>query len=275
MTVRESYEAVLIELDKVNAPTFLLEDFNYYLNKAIQQYINKRYSLYDINQQTTDDLETIKTTTILTPSKISSENFSKYQGFYSLYSNVYEVLLPEDYLHMLSCICIYRVKRNKNCNVAGSYLQYPARRLKTDSWGQITINYYNAPSPEVPYYYIHNLNQKQNPLTNSISIGRSEVKQLPQVRMEIRYGQDDGIFELTEVLIDYLKIPQKVQLTQEQLDLVEDTSQILEFQDYVCKEIINELVMLVMEGNSDPRLQTYIPVSQSIVSLTQQQQNKN
>ena len=40
-------------------------------------------------------------------------------------------------------------------------------------------------------------------------------------------------------------------LTQEQLDYTEDNSQILEFPDYVCQEIINELVHLVMENNSD------------------------
>ena len=41
---------------------------------------------------------------------------------------------------------------------------------------------------------------------------------------------------------------------EEQIDLTEDTSQIMEFPDYVNQEIINELVHLVMERSSDPRL---------------------
>lgn len=45
------------------------------------------------------------------------------------------------------------------------------------------------------------------------------------------------------------------------MDLTEDTSQIMEFPDYVCQEIINELVHIVMENGSNPRLQTHIPVS--------------
>lgn len=49
MTAREVYEAMLIELNKVEAPSMLLEDFNYLFNKAIYQYINKRYNIYDIN----------------------------------------------------------------------------------------------------------------------------------------------------------------------------------------------------------------------------------
>jgi hypothetical protein len=36
MTSRQLYEGVLIELNKVNAPTLLLEDYNYLANKAIQ-----------------------------------------------------------------------------------------------------------------------------------------------------------------------------------------------------------------------------------------------
>jgi hypothetical protein len=81
------------------------------------------------------------------------------------------------------------------------------------------------------------------------------------IRCEIRYGKDDSVFKLEEVVVDYIKSPQCVKLTQEQMDLTIDTSQIMEFPDYVCQEIINELVHLVMENGSDARLQTHIPVS--------------
>lgn len=46
--------------------------------------------------------------------------------------------------------------------------------------------------------------------------------------MEIRYGKDTSTFELDKVFIDYIKTPQYIRLTQEQIDTVEDTSQILE-----------------------------------------------
>ena len=74
------------------------------------------------------------------------------------------------------------------------------------------------------------------------------------VRCEIRYGKDDSLFQLAEVQVDYVKVPQHIRLTQEQIDLTEDTSQIMEFPDYVNQEIINELVHLVMERVNDPRL---------------------
>ena len=46
----------------------------------------------------------------------------------------------------------------------------------------------------------------------------------------------------------------------------------LEFPDYVCQEITNELIKLLMENGSDPRLQTNIPVNQSIANPAQEQQ---
>lgn len=94
------------------------------------------------------------------------------------------------------------------------------------------------------------------------------------VRCEIRYGKDNSLFQLKEVQVDYIKVPQHIRLTQEQIDLTEDTSQIMEFPDYVTQEIINELVHLVMERTSDPRLQTNIAVDQSIARPQQQQQQQ-
>ena len=38
----------------------------------------------------------------------------------------------------------------------------------------------------------------------------------------------------------------------------------------MCQEIINELVKLLMENASDPRLQSNIPVNQTIANPTQQ-----
>ena len=95
------------------------------------------------------------------------------------------------------------------------------------------------------------------------------------VRMEIRCGKSNDIFTLEEVYVDYIKAPQHIRLTQEQLDLEEDTSQMMEFPDYVCQEIINELVKLVMENSGDPRLQTNLAVNQSIANPAAQQQQPN
>lgn len=39
------------------------------------------------------------------------------------------------------------------------------------------------------------------------------------IRLEIRYGKDSSVFELDSIQVDYLKTPQYILLTQEQIDL--------------------------------------------------------
>ena len=393
MTARQIFEATLIELSKIQAPALKLYEFNYLFNKAINQYINKVYNVYDINQQTTDDLRVLKATAFLTPKKVQlntnnsavkntggtsdvSEDSTKswtdnagnkwrqvvvtadgkqtttlfvqynvngilqsetkvredvqdvvsnhsgqassylskvHSSIQSLHGATYEVEMPMDYLHMLNCVCIYYVAKTKDCWDAGSYIEVPALRLTADSWSQIVTDIYNRPSPMRPYYYIHNLNQANTLPTNSYSsaggtdfagdynvtsydqnegsnfartfkLGNNENASLVEkpiasrvgnastVRCEIRYGKDDTLFQLAEVQVDYVKVPQHIRLTQEQIDLTEDTSQIMEFPDYVNQEIINELVHLVMERTNDPRLGNNMQMTQTIARPTGQQQ---
>lgn len=369
MTARQVFEATLIELSKIQAPSLKLYEFNYLFNKAINQYINKVYNVYDINQQTTDDLRVLKSTCFLAPTKVIANNSAihnaataegaknpEYNGsspstrtytgqatsalskvhsqIQSLHGATYEVYLPIDYLHMLNCVCIYYVAKTKDCWDAGSYIEVPANRLTADSWSQIVTDIYNRPSPMRPYYYIHNMNQQatlptdpvvadatvptnykgtdianEYEVTNDkgaiatggtdgtkgsnfqrtfkLDIGKGEgnpevslvekpiglrAGNTSNVRCEIRYGKDDSLFQLAEVQIDYVKVPQHIRLTQEQIDLTEDTSQIMEFPDYVNQEIINELVHLVMERVNDPRLGNNMQMTQTIARPTGQQQ---
>lgn len=380
MTARQVFESTLIELSKTQAPSLKLYEFNYLFNKAINQYINKVYNVYDINQQTTDDLRVLKATAFLTPHKVElkgrditegydsaiqntnavtgnrdqakvGEGDSAYKAYdgqatsylskahrsiQSLHGATYEVFLPIDYLHMLNCVCIYYVAKTKDCWDAGSYIEIPATRLTADSWSSIITDIYNRPSPMKPYYYIHNLNQSQKIPTDPRTSIRSgtgtgleeigidmanfpyqvtdydgkegdssadpqnsnfqrtykfgekdsdrislvekpiaaRIGNTSNVRCEIRYGKDDSLFQLAEVQVDYVKCPQFIRLTQEQIDLTEDTSQIMEFPDYVNQEIINELVHLVMERINDPRLSNNMQMTQSIARPTGQQAAK-
>ena len=369
MTARQVFEATLIELSKIQAPALKLYEFNYLFNKAINQYINKVYNVYDINQQTTDDLRVLKATAYLKPHKYGDNNpYSSYSSdntesptydgnspsdnskyakassylstahsqIQSLNGATYEVFMPIDYLHMLNCVCIYYVAKQKDCWDAGSYIQIPATRLTADSWSQIVTDIYNRPSPMRPYYYIHNQSSSitipTSPVTGngtpsdtnpagysgtdmpiggykvtsddgSVATNTSDgagsnfqrtfklkngevskdislvekptavrVANPSNVRCEIRYGKDDSLFQLVEVQIDYVKSPQFIRLTQEQIDLTEDTSQIMEFPDYVNQEIINELVHLVMEHSNDPRLANNMQMTNTIARPTGQQQ---
>lgn len=490
MTARQVYEGVLVEMNKVQAPSMLLEDFNYFINKAVNQYINKKYNVYDVNQQSTDDLRVLKSTMVINVVKTNlyGPQTAGVTGRNALLGAVYEAYLPQDYVHMLNCICNYRVRKQFKCYDPNTYVQFGATRLTADLWGQILNNFYMKPSYKKPYYYLHNVNPvvpqtltpvsgtkyesdygytntyqwtnasskdvaskdcsnnpiygsnvniPSNPLSyaagtapqgnqrqendpkaspkygvwpneytvndpagatvtshtasftksvtstadegatyyewtqnaandtqqtsftaadkssalalatangwkvqteynkataylytdtpnktggsgrptgtppNSFYTGTdggsactqgdvniteqqgysnlprvftfsdgtkgslvekdtaSRLANPSQVRIEIRTGKDDSVFALESIYIDYIKAPQYIRLTQEQIDLTEDTSQMMEFPDYVCQEIINELTHLIMENSSDPRLQSHMPLTMSIANPAQ------
>ena len=424
MTVRDLYEGLLTEVNNENAPNLILEDFNHYANRAINQYVNKHYTNYDISQQTTDDLRVLKDSVTLTANKSQDYDELSTANMASYYVN-----LPADYLHLLNCICIYKLQKNYKCYSCGDFWRAPATKLTADAYSQVLDNAWNRPTYKKPYYYIQNIknsetfiqeetdiqisdiptkpiqpdyqnaiiptieklqnisfeyetregrqgwvklfgeyigrnngqynqyliydssshslrwggnnstpysytaeindsteiiniysldntlicsiykkesdaqSQYMNDLNsynlNSDSYGNPEKKKKngqfssreengisisnvqraskvrygnpSKVRMEIRYGTDNSIFKLEKVKIDYIKTPQFICLTQRELDLTEDTSQVLEFPDYVCQEILKELVCIIMEKNRDQRLQTYPIVSQSIANPTQAQ----
>ena len=288
------FENALIELNKIQAPSLLLEDYNYFINKAINQFINKTYNLYEVNQQKTDDLRVLKSSVILEPELQTiyppvDDSSSPVISNSPLFKTTYEVDLPDDYLHILNCIIEYDVTKNYKCYNKDSKVHFGAKRLTSDMYSQILHNYFMKPSYKNPYYYINNFTTTEDYPTegtvdtnevvfsdddNIERIGERRYGNKSKVRMEIRFGKDDAIFKPSMVYVDYLKSPRFIRLTQEQVDQVEDTSQVLEFPDYICQEILNELTMLLLENSSDPRLQTNIPVSQSIANPMQQEEKR-
>lgn len=288
MTARELYEYALIECNKLEAPSLLLEDYNYFINKAVQQYINLIYNRYDMNQQSTDDLRVLKTSTVITL-RAGEVGETGLTANTDLFGKSYIGELPKDYLHMLNCIVEFDPKKNFKCYEQGDPVQFAARRLTSDMFSGILNNAYMRPMYKRPYYYINNFNE-QNPglptnstmedqipesaqglvdsdsTVDSIKLVRGRNANVTKVLLEIRFGKDDSLFKPTKAYIDYLKGPQFIRLTQAQIDLTEDTSQVLEFPNYVCFEIVNIFTKLIMENASDPRLQTNIPINQTIPS---------
>ncbi len=395
MTSKQVYEATAIELSKVQAPALKLYEFNYFFNQAIRQFVNKVYNVYDVNQQTTDDLRVLKATATLKPEQAKPTGNAALDY---LRGATYYVEMPDDYLHLLNCICLFDVNQRKECWDAGDVMVVGATKLTADSWSSVVDDVYNRPTKKRPYYYIHNQNDiyidngqptddnhklptnisstiaavpSDNPtdkfhnmsldpvwlqvlstvkavaqdptltaqdatqealnvsyITSDMKNAINSVSRLnlvtatevfnalssyrfynpnsgfdrtfdadmdadgkyepystvekpagsrhansSRVKVEIRCGRDkSNIFSLSAVQIDYVKAPQFIRLTQEQLDSDEDISQVMEFPDYVNQEIVNELVNLVMRKTNDPSLQAHIQMTQSIARPTGQSQ---
>lgn len=388
MTSKQVYEATAIELSKVQAPSLKLYEFNYFFNQAIRQFVNKVYNVYDINQQTTDDLRVLKATATLKPTLAESTNNTAIDY---LRGATYFIDMPDDYLHLLNCICLFDVNKKSSCYNKGDVMVVGATKLTADSWSSVVDDVYHQPTKKRPYYYIHNQNNisvddeevegnlhvlPTNPETDtlhnysnklwrdvldaarkaaiadnatastviqaaetaakndtdattiitaiegkttgnnitittakqayealiakSVSKGTSNFSRTfdyndydntltvkdavekpagsrhanaSRVKVEIRCGRDkSNVFTLSAVQIDYVKAPQFIRLTQEELDSDEDISQVMEFPDYVNQEIVNELVNLIMRRINDPALQTHMQITQSIARPTGQQQ---
>lgn len=189
-------------------------------------------------------------------------------------------------MHLLNCVIEYNVSEKFKCYDSNDRAYFAARRLTPDLYAQILNNAYMRPMYKRPYYYINNYNKKSTVTTNetmdskikaegkdgtcdSKTSAYDRVSNASNVYLELRFGNDD-VFKPKNVYIDYIKAPMFLRLTQTQINSTIDKSQVLEFPDYVCFEILNIFVRLLMENASDPRLQTNIPLNNTIVNPAQQ-----
>lgn len=279
MRLRQAYEYALIECNKLKAPALLLEDYIYLFNKAIQQYVNSVYNRAEYNQQSSDDLGWLQMSVILKDPEYDNE----FNG------NITTFKLPTDYLHLLNCkaeISGSNVDKNRcgdkittKTNIVNCY------RLTANLEGGILNNYYNKPSHKRPYYYIiqrtnhddfiKNNEEGYSPVYSPVKEGETPTYRFYDLKerfdrtshqsplfIEIHLGDSDYV--VNRIQLTYLRSPMYVSMTQEDLLSVEDNTQVLEFPDYVCYEIINIYVRLLLENASDPRLSTVTPINQSI-----------
>lgn len=257
MTVRDLYDAALIEINKLEAPSMLLEDYNYLINKAIQQKVNKSYNRYEVNQQATDDLLALKRTAVLTIKDDRSAMPNETKGYYSQ--------MPYDYMHLLNCVIQFKEAENTSiCNKSDKLTTVVARKLTSNLYPSIINNAYFKPSPKNPYYRVIQIGEDPIESTvNAILEPCAEVENKANVILDLRCG-DTERYTPHQVYIDYLKKPHHINLSHEDLVSEQDNTSEMEFSDYVCYEIINEFVKLLLENTSDPRLQTNMSINQTI-----------
>jgi hypothetical protein len=241
MTARDVYEGALFELNKVHAPALTVEEFVYFLNKAILAYSNERYNFYAVNQQLSDDLRILlaEFQVAITPADtftdIESTRF------------VLGTLGTTDYLHILSCDLIVRN------TISNKVKRYVTKRLTLDMFGAIYNNEYLKPAINRPYFLLlpTNAGGEQNDSVFKIFIGDAVPTIVPSA-----------------VRIYYLRLPVPVTLTDDQVfNLVADTSQILEFPDYLKNEFIKRVVWFQLEETRDQRIGTFPALNQEILTV--------
>jgi len=224
-TVKEAYTNILIELVKEESPTLYVEDFLYYFNKSISEYLKVRYELFEITQQLTDDLR-----------------FWKKEYNATTFETDIDDILPY-YRHLLNCIVgVKLIKPVFSCGQSvNTVKRYKATRLTSDVKAAILNNSYLEAMFYRPYFDI---------LDNTIRILVGEY--------------DESIIKFSTITIEYLKQPEYVTIDEAEIKATNDTSQVLEFSKDVGDEINKIALKLILERGSDQRLQSHIGVNQAI-----------
>lgn len=256
MTIIEFYGNILVELNKEEAPTQSLFEFNYYLNKSIQECANIAYNIFETTQQTTDYLQAIKRS--LTKNNIDIETGS--------YTNSYRFLLPSNYWHLTNAHVKLKIPKIV-CGklVDGEFVitdPISIKKATDDTYPFVEMNEFDKPNwkEDRVYYHIY---------SDESSVEQDSVKGW----IEIFPGKLNSLTTIDTIGIRYLKEPNKYTLTYSQLnkwntELI-DESEKLEFPNYVCNEIIKKYVALTFEQQVNERLQSNIPINQSIPTSLQ------
>lgn len=268
MTQRDFYDAILYELNQYNGPDFLLEDFIYWGNKSIDNYVKKRYNVYDVNQQVTDDLAELKGSVVVTPSITrdnTTKNITAITGIMegdetknplpistAKFNNKnlsFEFELPDSYYHTTDVIVNYTVVNDSlKCKGyrQGDTFSIDADRIPAGQLKLIQSKPFLMANYRRPYYFILNAQGKSVP------------------KMRIMAGNISPTFEFQSIDVFYVKLPSKLTLTQDQIDSTSDTSDEMEFNDPQVREIIKECTTLLLATWGDPRIQSKPIVDQAV-----------
>ena len=248
-TARQAYIDILTELVKEETPVLYLEDYLYYYNKAISEYMKLRYEKFEVTQQLTDDLRAWKKLYTTASLVVNIDDI----GIKVADGNG-KFILTNPYRHLLNCIVGAITKRpDRNCTNGGSATtegSFKATRMTSDLKAELLGNVYLQPTFFRPYFDI---------LENKITID---------------LGSSNSNLKSSTIHIEYLKQPDYVNLTVGQIDSEEDTSQKLEFSTDVYEEILKVALKLILERGMNPRLQSHIGVNQTINDLSMGGQRK-
>ena len=157
-----------------------------------------------------------------------------------------DVLAPPDYQHLVELAVDYRFKNREDC-VDWKFKTVSARRLTAERDTEVKSNAYLSPKSNRPYYKVEN-----NFTSNK-----------PMFALELGSDMKPNLVEYTGVQMKYLKVPKKIYLTDDDIELEEDRTINMEFPDYICYELVNRIVTLVLEKTGEPRIQSQPVVSDS------------
>lgn len=181
MNALDAYRDVLRELDKYESPTFTINDFNYFYNKAISQFVDSNYMRLDLLMKDSEDLAPF--TSLNVARTINSSGLMD---------------LPTDFRHLLSLKIRVRFKVNRGRYRQGSTYEFWAERAKSGQKGFRHKSAYGKPNFRRYYYEI-----------TSVGSGGTQ-----QASLKILFDSDVVEFiGSNNANVDYIRQPATVTIT--------------------------------------------------------------
>jgi hypothetical protein len=188
LTARQNID-ILTELVKEEAPTLYLEDYLYYFNKAISEYMKTRYEVFETNQQLADDMRSWKK---------SFQASSLETPISSIYKSIPGTAVKiDEYRHLLSCIIDVAISRpiTKCDQRPGTTTSYKVTRMSSEIKAGLLGNKYLEAKFYRPYFEI---------IDNKIKINIGDI--------------DPKRVKISTITIEYLSQPILVDLQEDEIE---------------------------------------------------------
>jgi len=152
---------------------------------------------------------------------------------------------PNNYWHLLGFSNVLEVKNNVDCEESHE-IKIGVGKLTSEREVSIESNAYLEPKAKRPYYTVKN----------------NFNSEYPNFELHYRKRNEIELVRLTKVEMLYLKEPKIYTMEDDDLDGV-DTTENLEFQEYICQELVDTVSILIFEQNSDQRVGSSAQVNES------------
>lgn len=222
MTALDVYRYVLKELDKHESPTFSVDDFNWFINESVDGYVTKNYGQGDVFEKDLDDI-----------SVIVKDDVSLIQdvGDPTLFAK------PADYRHLLYMNTIVKANADYRRWKKNDQVIFVLRRQRTNRRGYQEDNAYEQPSEDYPQYRVSNEKLKAlvGPNFTPLSAKATYISKAATV-----YLNPDPTADFTNPV----------------------NNSVIQFPDYVAKEIVRWCARVFLENIESPRYSTVLSEQQ-------------
>ena len=237
MTVQEMHLAFKIGLDKIdslNYPNILPEEIDFFLNKAQERFVKQRYGFTNVKKQSfeetekrTNDLRALVKNSLITATTTQPlGTLLPYDPLTNIDVNAQFVELPNDYWFMVQ----ERANLSYlNCNNVVTTDSVYVKASQHDDYSRLIDNPFEKPL--------------ETKVLRFMAEGKAELIHAPGTTV-------------TGYNLRYIKKPLPIVL-------VPNVNTYCELSEHAHSEIVDQAVMIALEGIESKRLQTFIPAIQN------------